>query len=97
MNMHTAISEILRTILDKKWHTAYEVHRRFRLSAFEIYEAIMVLQDLGIVERRGTDVRLNEKLDDRHLSIMNRLSKTHRPSQLEIYTPNTLTVRNNRV
>lgn len=97
MNMHTAVSEILRTILDKKWHAAYEVHRRFRLSAFEIYEGIAVLQDLGILERRGSDIRLNEKLDERHLSIMNRLSKTHRPSQLEIYTSKTLTARNNRV
>lgn len=97
MNMHTAISELLRTILDKKWHPVYEMNCRFRLSAIEIYEAVVVLQELGIVERQGTEVRLNEKLDERHLSMMNRLSKTHRPSQLDVYTAKSLTTRNNRV
>jgi predicted transcriptional regulator len=97
MNINTAISELLRTILDKEWHAAYEMHNRFRLSALEIYEAIAVLQQLGIVERQGTNVRLSERLEERHLSIMNRLSKTYRPPQLEVYIPKPLTTRNNQV
>jgi hypothetical protein len=98
MNLDTAVSEILRTIFDRAWHPIYEMHTKFRLSSFEIYESVVVLEELGIVERRDMDIRLSVNLNDRHLSIMNKLSKTYRPEKLNVYRPEKpLTTRNNRV
>jgi len=73
------------------------MHIRYRLSAIEIYEAVAVLQRLGIVERRNIDVRICENLDELKLSIMNRLSKTSRPPQLDQYAARSLTNRKKQV
>jgi hypothetical protein len=87
MSYRTAISELLKIIDDKGWHSLYEAHTRFRLSPIEIYEAVITLQKIGIVERRDTTFRIQEDLDERKLSIMNRLYKSPRPSQLNNYDP----------
>lgn len=88
MNYETPISEILRILLDRNWHSLYEIHVRFRLSPIEIYEAVIVLQRIGIIEWTNTNIRIKENLNEKKLSIMNRLSKTTRPSKLNTYTPN---------
>ncbi|MCA8305191.1 hypothetical protein LGN24_27270 [Burkholderia seminalis] len=97
MDYDTAISEILRTISDREWHAAYEFHVKYNLSALEIYNSILALGNMGLIERQGTEIRIREDLDERGLSIMNRLSKTSRPRRLYKYTPRPLTSKKNGV
>ncbi|MGB6241743.1 MAG: hypothetical protein WBF69_04600 [Castellaniella sp.] len=87
MKYRTAISELLKIIDDRQWHSLYEAHSRFRLSPIEIYEAVIALQKIGIVERQDTKYRIQENLDEKKLSIMNQLYKSTRPSQLKNYNP----------
>gem|GEM_PF-5086697 len=97
MDGNIAASELLRTIFDRQWHELYEVHARYRLSPIEIYEAVTLLQRMGIIEQRGTQIRICEDLDEQRLSIMNRLSKTSRPAQLDSYVATPLTFSKKRV
>lgn len=86
MNLETPISELLRVICDREWHDIYELHERFKLSSVEIYASMSILKLIGIIEQKETNIRLKELLNDKELSIMNRLSKTYRPSVLKTYT-----------
>jgi len=88
-NIGTALREFIEIIKDREWHDLYEFHDAFRLSAAEIFSATAELLRFEIIIKSGHRIRLSDNLQNKQLSIINRLQKTKRPKALDQYDRST--------
>lgn len=77
-----AIKLIFNTISDKHEHDLYEFHTKYRLSPSYITTAVSFLIEHNIATISEQKISLNNDIDNKKISIINRIYKTDKPSIL---------------
>ncbi|MGF1758312.1 hypothetical protein L4D76_10270 [Photobacterium sagamiensis] len=77
-----AVKLIFNDLLDMKYHDLYDFHVKYRFSIGTIYNAVTFLLDNDLIIKRKESIMIAEQIDNQKLSIINRLSKTSKPSVL---------------
>lgn len=96
-SIETPLKEFVSIIKDKQWHEVYEFHQTYHLSPVEIFRVIDVLLKNSIINKVGYNIRIVDNLTNSQMAFLNRIQKTRRPLVLDLYEPNHLTRRGNRV